>query len=161
MVASSLSATFLSIPGLQKLLLGQPITWPASALAPEGILSPEGRLILVVLFAGGCALISLAVRPAPDPRKLVPFYEKVRPIGAWGPVRALPDVAPPRRDTSAAIIGVSSCLAVTYALMFGIGFAILDRTTAAGVSAGIAAVALAGVIYACRQLGERPNSEPR
>jgi len=161
MVASSLSATFLSSPGLQKLFFGQPINWPVSALAPEGALSPEGRLILVVLFAGGCALISLAVRPAPDPRKLVPFYEKIRPIGAWGPVRALTDVSPPRRDAIAAVVGVAAGLALTYSLMFGIGFVILDHSKEAGVSAGIAALALCGVIYACRQLGERSKPDPR
>ena len=116
-------------------------------------------LALVVTFAGTCALLSLLFRPAPDPKRLVAFYEKVRPIGAWGPVRALASTGPPRGEGTTTIIGVVSGLALTYSLLFGIGFMILDRQNALVFAILIAAVSSVGVVHACRRLASATSEE--
>ncbi len=150
MLASSVSAT-----GLATFDSG----WPASALAPGGVLGFEGRLCLVVLFSGTCAVLSVLATKSPDPRSLVDFYRRVRPLGWWGPVRALaPDVVPPQ-ETRAVLVGwVSSC-ALTYGLLFGAGAALLGRgDLVAGWAAAAAAGAL-GCAWALRNLDSGPAAE--
>ncbi len=159
MVASSLSTVFLSFTKLQGWVLGAPIAWRLGPLSPEGVLTGEGRLLIVVVFAGTCALLSLLVRRAPDPARLVPFYEQIRPIGAWGPVRALASTGPRRGEGSTTVIGVVSGLALTYSLLFGIGFVILDRTNALVVAVLIALVSSVGVVHACRRLASGTSEQ--
>ena len=116
MLASSVSATWLA---------AHDSGWPSSSLSPGGVLGFEGRLCLVVSFSGTCALLSVLFAKAPDPRALVDFYRRVRPLGWWEPVRALvPDVTPPRERLAVATGWLSSC-ALTYGLLFSAGTALL------------------------------------
>jgi Na+/proline symporter len=98
------------------------VPWPLGPLSPGGALSGPGRLVVVVLFSMTCAGISLIAAGRPDPRTLVDFYRKVRPIGWWGPVRALVG-QPVTRD---AILPVLAGIGGGSALIFGVLFATGD-----------------------------------
>lgn len=125
-----------------------PIAWPATALTPDGSLAAEGRLILVVAFSLACSLVSLLFTPAPDPRGLVEFYRRIRPLGAWGPVRALaPDVRPPADHVAVAVGSVSGLMAI-YGPMIGVGCLLLDRNGQAGIAAATTVLGIAGVVWA-------------
>jgi hypothetical protein len=113
------------------------LPWRLGPLSPGGDLSRPGRLIVVVVFSLACACLSLLLTRAPDPAGLVPFYRKVRPLGCWGPVRALCTDVRPRISLGAALLGAAGSLAMTFGLMMGIGFVLLDRTGAASM-AGLA-----------------------
>lgn len=118
-------------------------TWSLGPLSPGGVLAPEGRLLLVVGASLAAVGVALLLVPAPDPRGLVEFYRRVRPVGAWGPVAALaPDV---RREGEGrtVLLGVAGGLALVYGATLGIGLAILQRT---GPALLAGAVALAGAL---------------
>ncbi len=66
-------------------------------LSTDGNLEPVGRLVLVASPTLVVALFSLLVLPSPDPQELVAFYRRVRPLGAWGPVRVLSSRGPTGR----------------------------------------------------------------
>jgi Na+/proline symporter len=135
--------------------------WSLGPLAVAGELTPEGRLLLVVAFSSACALLSMLVTRAPDPHRLVEFYRRVRPVGAWGPVRALcPDVAPPR-ELGACLAGSAGGLALVYGLMLAPGLWLLERPL--GLALALAA-ALAGawlVARALRRLAPRVTPSGR
>lgn len=127
-------------------------TWQLGPLAPDGALSDEGRLVVVVSASILCALASLLLTRAPDPRALVEFYRRVRPIGAWGPVRALcPDVAP-HGDLGPCLLGALAGIALTYGLLLVPGYFLLERWAALVVALGVAAAGVVGVAWALRRL---------
>ena len=159
MVASILTTIVVSWPWLQTTLFGSEIVWQLGPLSPGGVLSGEGRILVVIAISGTASLITLFAK-RPDPAKLVPFYEKVRPIGAWGPVRALTDARSEPGEATSAIIGVVSGLALTYSMMFGIGFIMLGRTTGFMVCLVITLGSAVGVIHACRKLAAREPESP-
>ncbi len=113
--------------------------WPLGPLSPGGELAPEGRLLLVVGFSLLCALASLALTRAPDPAALVPFYRKVRPIGFWGPVRALAGDAPDWSEVAGSVRGTLGSLLLVYGLALGAGAWLLARWPAFALSALAAA----------------------
>lgn len=126
--------------------------WRLGPLAPEGVLTPEGRVLLVVGFSLLCALASLALTPTPDPRALVEFYRRVRPVGAWGPVRTLcPDVAPPR-ELGACLAGSAGGLALVYGLMLAPGYWLLEHWGALALALVAAASGAWVVARALRRL---------
>ena len=110
-----------------------------------------GRLLLVVGASLAAALVSLVVSPRPDPRSLVPFFEKVRPLGAWGPVRALcPEVVVDHR-WSPVVAGVVGGLCTIYGLIFGLGNTLLGNAPAAGAAAAVTIFGGLSVAWALRQ----------
>jgi Na+/proline symporter len=126
--------------------------FPLGPLAPGGVLTPEGRVVLVVVCSLTAALLSLASTRAPDPRTLVEFYRRVRPVGAWGPVRALcPDVAPPR-ELGSSFLGALGGLALVYGMMLAPGFWLLERHGALAATLAMAIVGGLGVRAALRRL---------
>lgn len=133
--------------------------WALGPLAPEGVLSPEGRVLLVMLFSLACALTALCVTRAPEPRALVEFYRRVRPVGAWGPVRALCPEVEPARDLGAALLGSAGGLALVYGLMLAPGFWLLARPLALLAALACALVGALAVARALRRLGA-PDGEP-
>ena len=136
------------------------IEWPNTALTPNGELSAPARMCLVVAFSLVCTGVSMLVAPPPDPSSLVGFYRRVRPIGAWGPVRALAaDVTPPR-ELSAVIAGVLGGLAATFGAMFGIGFALLGRGSHAIAAFCVAALGTAMTTWALKRL-QPQDASPR
>ncbi|MCP5023988.1 MAG: Na+:solute symporter [bacterium] len=96
MCASATAATWLTFGkpiatawGMDFLLPIADFAWPMGPLAPDGILSGPGKVIVVVAFSTTCSLLSVALLRTPNPKQLVEFYIRVRPMGAWGPVRDL------------------------------------------------------------------------
>jgi SSS family solute:Na+ symporter len=135
--------------------------WSLGPLSVAGELTPEGRLLLVVAFSTACALVSMLVTRAPDPRHLVEFYRRVRPVGAWGPVRALcPDVAPPK-EMGACLAGSAGGLALVYGLMLAPGYWLLERPRALACSLAIALAGAWLVARALRRLAPRVTPSGR
>ncbi|MCB9916724.1 MAG: Na+:solute symporter [Planctomycetes bacterium] len=141
MVTSAVTTTLLTYA---------PITWHLGPLSQDGALLSEGRLCLVALASLVTALGSLAVFGAPDPRALVPFYEKVRPAGWWGPVAAVaPHVRAPKPSLRP-LYGVVGGVALVFGGMLGLGYALLDDWARAGVASAVAAVGTVGLVLALR-----------
>jgi Na+/proline symporter len=112
--------------------------WELGPLSSGGGLLDTGRLILVVGASIGTSLLSMLFTRTPDPKSLVSFYEKVRPVGAWGPVRALSKVKAPEGEGTAALIGIFGGLGLIYGSMFTLGNFFLDHHMQAGVSLAFA-----------------------
>ena len=112
MLASATCSTFVTFA---------PIEWSLGPLSSGGSLTAAGRLVVVVLFSLTCSLLSIVIRKRPDPKAALPFYEKVRPVGAWGPVRALLSDPPPRDHLAPIFVGIFGGLALIFGLMFATG----------------------------------------
>jgi Na+/proline symporter len=131
--------------------------WHLGPLSPGGELSSEGRLILTVCVSTACALLSMLLTRAPDPAELVPFCRRVRPLGAWGPVRALAGEPAPRGELGNALLGAAGALGAILAATLGLGFWILDRGRDAALSLLVTIAGTAVMLLAMRRLepGER------
>ncbi len=129
-------------------------SWPDTALSPAGELSKPGSICLVVLFSSICTAISLVIAKRPDPASLVDFYRRVRPIGWWGPVRALAPEVVVRREALTILIGVVSGLTATYGAMFSVGFFLLDRSADGWIALGAAVVGAAATVVTLSRLSE-------
>jgi solute:Na+ symporter, SSS family len=116
----------------------------------DGKLPYEIILCIVASVSAGSAILSMLVTRSPEPQSLVPFYRQVRPMGLWGPVKALcPDVVA-RNEAGAAVTGVVGGLMATYGLMLGLGFYFVgSSTTQTSIAFLIAAV---GAILVVRSL---------
>ncbi|MCA9000601.1 MAG: Na+:solute symporter [Planctomycetes bacterium] len=99
MCASALAATSLTFGPLSR------FEWPMGAFVQAGELTGPGKLILVVIFSAICSLLSIAIQRKPDPASLCDFYTRVRPMGAWGPVRALCGNLPAKEKPLPIIVG--------------------------------------------------------
>lgn len=122
------------------------VTVDLGALSAGGELTDAGRVLLVALFSGTVALVSVVFTRDPDPRTLVDFYRRVRPMGIWHPVRHhCRDVRPPR-ELVPVVSGVFGGLALTFGLLFAIGYALLGEPGAAMISAA-AFIAGFGLVY--------------
>ncbi|MGB1810180.1 MAG: sodium:solute symporter family protein [Planctomycetota bacterium] len=119
--------------------------WPITPLTQAGKISAEGRIILVATLSTVVALLITYLRKAPDPERLVPFYEKVRPAGAWGPVQALSTEAPVNHEGLKIFAGVIGGLSLVWGLTMGLGALLLEKpwsVTSLGL-AGVGAVIVA------------------
>ncbi|MFT5285573.1 MAG: SSS family solute:Na+ symporter [Planctomycetota bacterium] len=130
------------------------IDWPSTPLSPAGELSSPGRICLVVACSLICILISLAVTKKPEPANLVEFYRRIRPLGFWGPVRALAPEVTVRREAGTIAIGVVSGLTATYGAMFGVGLLLLGRTSDGLLSFAISAVGTVATVWSLSRLRE-------
>ena len=119
---------------------------PITPLTQAGKISAEGRIILVATLSTVVALLITYLRKAPDPERLVPFYEKVRPAGAWGPVQALSTEAPVNHEGLKIFAGVIGGLSLVWGLTMGLGALLLEKpwsVTSLGLAgAGAVIVAL-------------------
>ena len=137
MLTSSISTTVLTF------LLKE--GWPITPLTPAGALSAEGRIIIVATLSTIVALLVTLLRKAPDPQRLVSFYEKVRPAGAWGPVQALSKEAPVNHEGLKIFAGIIGGLSLVWGLTMGLGALLLAKpwsVTSLGL-AGMGAVVVA------------------
>ena len=107
-----------------------------------------------MLFSSICTAISLVIAKRPDPASLVDFYRRVRPIGWWGPVRALAPEVVVRREALTILIGVVSGLTATYGAMFSLGFFLLDRSADGWIALGAAVVGTAATVVTLSRLSE-------
>jgi len=166
MVASSTTASLLQFaPQLFEATgwswLGRiaAVQWQIPGLAENGDLTGPGVLLCTVLISTTAALASLLVVRPRRPETLVAFYRRVRPAGAWGPVRALcPDVAV-ARQARPVLLGWLGGMLLVYGVLFGIGW-VLFGATAKAVAGGVAAAGGAWLVgWALRALRAEP--EPR
>ena len=119
--------------------------WPITPLTQAGKISAEGRIILVATLSTVVALLITYLRKAPDPQRLVSFYEKVRPAGAWGPVQALSKEAPVNHEGLKIFAGIIGGLILVWGLTMGLGALLLAKpwsVTSLGL-AGMGAVVVA------------------
>ncbi len=145
MVASSATATTLhfasalhDLTGLMVFRQVAELRWELAGLSADGQLTGPGILVLTVLVSTSLALLSLVLTPRPRPEALVGFYRRVRPAGAWGPVRALcPGVERPR-ELGPVLVGWIGGLATIFGALFGIGWYLLGHTERALVAALVA-----------------------
>jgi Na+/proline symporter len=145
-IASSTATFFLT--WLRK----QGVEFPETPLSRDGVLSAEGRHLLVTLFSATCAFGAILIAKRPDPASLVAFYRRVRPMGWWGPVRALaPDVERPREGAPIAV-GVISGLCAIYGPMLGLGWFLLGRRAEAAIAGMVMLSGIVGVRWALSQL---------
>ncbi len=130
-----------------------PFHWALGPLSPDGALLHEGRLLMVVAASLAAALVTLVATATPDPATLVGFYERLRPPGAWGPVRALAtESSRPDYALAASLCGVASGLALVFGLLFGLGHWLLGRPGMATLLAVVAAAGAVGVRASLRRL---------
>ncbi|MGE4620209.1 MAG: sodium:solute symporter family protein [Planctomycetota bacterium] len=138
MITSSITTTFITF--------GTTNSWQLGPFSPAGKITAEGRIVIVVLLSTAVSLLVTWLRPKPDPQKLVTFYQKVRPAGAWGPVRALAGVSSKPGEGWQVIGGVLGGLALIWGLTLGIGAWLLGYSwswTAFGCAAGGAVIVAA------------------
>jgi solute:Na+ symporter, SSS family len=126
--------------------------WDLGPLSPDGELAPGGRLVLVVGFSLLCSLLSMLLTRTPDPATLVPFYRRVRPLGAWGPVSALAPDVPRPRELLPVTVGVLGGLSAIMGLMFAIGFLLLQRHGDAAVAGTCVVAGTAAIAWSLRRL---------
>ncbi len=164
MIASSCASTFITFRGSVGPWLHGVTgwTWPLDAAAwslplgpwsdGNGGATPEGRVLAVVAVSLPVALATLVLLPKPRPAELVEFYRRVRPIGAWGPVRELcPEVLPPKELGSIAL-GTLAGLALVFGLLFAMGGLFLGRPTLAWIAGTAAALGAVGVHASLKKL---------
>jgi len=148
MAASAVTAATL-------LLTAERIEWDLGPLSPGGAVGHAGRLVLVALVSVSFALCAIVLSRRPDPAALVPFYRRVRPIGAWGPVRELAGEVEPAGRVGLVVAGALCGLALVWGGMLGIGYLLLDRGDAAGVAFAFCAAGALGTAWALRRLVPR------
>ncbi|MGE4632491.1 MAG: sodium:solute symporter family protein [Planctomycetota bacterium] len=158
MITSSLTTTFVTFATSDG--------WRLGPLSPGGEITAEGRIVIVVLLSTLVSLVVTWARPRPDPSQLVSFYQKVRPAGAWGPVRELAGVSSPAGEGLAVIGGVLGGLALIWGLTLGVGAWLLGHAwgwTAFGAAAGGAVVVAAILPGLLREepTAEKQNEESR
>jgi SSS family solute:Na+ symporter len=136
------------------------IHWTLGPLSPDGVLTSEGRMIVVVLFSLSCSLPATLLGPQPDPRQLLPFYRKVRPAGWWGPVAALAPEIAPQRQAASALAGILGGLAMIYGLMLATGFYFLGSTSSTAISGGVAILGFLALRFALRRADAASLSIP-
>jgi solute:Na+ symporter, SSS family len=151
MIASGLTATALVVFNEG---------WSLGPLSPDGVLGYEGRIILVVATSLSVALAVTFLGARPDPASLVPFYEKVRPPGWWGPVAARARVAPRRGELAWSLIGTAASLLLVFGLLFTVGALIFGQTQRALVAGTVAVLGTFLVVTAARRIFASEDLSP-
>jgi len=134
------------------------VVWRLGPLSPGGDLGHEGRLVVVAAASLAVALAAIVLAPRTDPDALVEFYRRVRPIGWWGPVRARARIGGVSGELGPALLGSAGALALTFGLMFGLGFVFLERPVALAVSAAATLVGTLVTGWALRRLAPRASA---
>jgi len=127
--------------------------WPATIFGNAAGTIPNPARVLCVVSASllVAGLVTVLSAP-PDPRDLIKFYRRVRPIGWWGPLRVLcPDVHT-EREVAPALVGVASSLLLTYSLILALGLGFLERSGEAWTAAFCALAGAAGVWWSLQRL---------
>jgi hypothetical protein len=128
-----------------------PIRWNLGPLSIDGDLTHEGRILIVVAVSFAAALTTIVIFAAPDPRDLVPFYRRVRPVGSWGPVAAIAGKVPGDTSMWPRLLGPVSGIALVLGALFGTGHFLFGRWQVAVLCWVAAAIGAAGVTRTLRQ----------
>jgi Na+/proline symporter len=124
-IAGYLSGEFSSLAWLAP---WSKVSWARlGPLADQGDLTVAGRLLIVVSVSTTCSVLATLLMPKPHPESLIAFYRKVRPIGAWKPVRTLCLDLLPAQDAKPILRGIGGGLATIYGILFAIGSYVLER----------------------------------
>ena len=79
------------------------------------------RLLVAATVSTAAALAAIRIKGPEDRRLLIAFYQRVRPVGFWGPIaREVGDGAGPRR-LGRALGAVATCSLSIFCLLVGIG----------------------------------------
>ena len=90
----------------------------------------------------------------------VAFYERVRPFGCWGPVRALAGESGYEGPGAGVLAtGIAGALGLIYGLLFGTGAWLLERP-GLGAYVGLALAGGAMVWWSVRRIGAQSLSPP-
>jgi hypothetical protein len=134
------------------LLTFLPIRWNLGPLSVDGALLHEGRILIVVAISVAAALATMLLAPAPDPKSLVRFYGRVRPVGWWGPVAALAETDPTQGTVWFRVLGGISGIALVLGALFGTGHLLLGRLPLAALSFAVGATGIVGLTWSLRGL---------
>ena len=145
MTVSACTAVFVQVAG-------DSIQWPLGPLAPGGVITAEGRLCVVAFVSLFAAIVAVLAVRKPDPQSLVEFHRRVRPIGWWGPVRALAPDLHLEGQFQVVLIGAASGLALCWGGMLAIGYAILGPMSLCAIWSGVTVVGGVGTWWALRRL---------
>lgn len=145
---SSFGAAFVLDPALRRFVLGAEVAarWPALTGLPELPVPDEGARLFLIF--GTSTLIALGVTlltpPVPAAR-LARFYARVRPAGAWGPVRRRAGAPGPASPLARDLVSWALATAAAFALLFATGKALFGDPLAAAVLFALAL--LAGLLF--------------
>ncbi|MDF1839285.1 MAG: hypothetical protein P1V35_15560, partial [Planctomycetota bacterium] len=118
-----------------------------------------GRVVGVVLFSTACALMSMAFLKTPNPEDLREFYTRVRPMGAWAPVRELCGGLPAKEKPLPVIVGSLGGSLAILGTMLAMGGWLLDRNAFAAGWFGGAIVGACCLAWGMAQV-ERGQGDP-
>lgn len=128
-------------------------------LDANGIVTAEGRLVIVAFTSLTVALLVTWLSPKPDPKSLVRFYETVRPVGFWGPVRALTAARPRPSELRVALVGAAASFAAIFGLLFGVGHWLFHGAAQAVIPLVISGVGAFVASRCVRALAHPPRSD--
>lgn len=150
--ASTEIAAMLASASTTVLLTFLPIQWNLGPLSVDGDLLHEGRILIVVAVSLAAALVTMLLASAPDPKSLLPFYRRVRPVGWWGPVAALTKTDISQSTVWLRMLGAASGMALVLGALFGTGHLLLGRLPLAALSFGVGATGVVGLTCSLRGL---------
>jgi hypothetical protein len=137
-------------------VFGGGIDWQLGPLSPGGTITAEGRLCVVAFVSLFASIVAVFFARRPDPKTLVSFYERIRPIGWWGPVAQLASAeAKPREGFPMVCFGAFSGLALVWGGMLLIGYWMLGETAATVVTGVICVAGGLGTWWALRRLAPK------
>ena len=154
---TAMSVSALTAIGMQ--LFGDRIDWSLGPLSPGGVITAEGQLCVVAFISLFASIAAVFMVRKPDPRTLVAFFKRVRPIGWWGPVAELAQADEggggtvlQRQGVAMVCFGSFAGLALVWGGMLFIGYWLLGDTTATVVSGVICVVGGFGTRWALKRL---------
>ncbi len=111
------------------------------------------RTLALVGTATTASVVAILLTKPEPMDKLVSFYERVRPFGVWGPVRAHTQVKPGQSDHLGWLTGLSmSMMAVIFGCVFAFLGILLARWVILGFSLPVVAIGFMGFFYTLKKL---------
>ena len=118
------------------------------------------RTLLMTTAATSLSVVAILLTPPEPMDKLVAFYERVRPFGFWGPVRARTDVQPEASDHLGWLIAVAlSITATTLGVIFAMAGLLLAWWEVLAWSLVTIAAGLVVFFFGMKRLYPTPPNE--
>ncbi len=153
-----IAAALQSSLGIDLLVPIADFAWPMGPLAPDGVLSGQGKVVVVLAVSIVCSLLSIALLKKPSPNRLIEFYTKVRPMGAWGPVRDLCGGLPAKEKPLPIIVGSLGGSLAILGTMLAMGGWLLGRPNFALGWIGGAIVGACALAWGMARVEQRQDS---